>query len=436
MDRLEIGFAGLAAVLALIALRVPIGLVLVIVSFCGIWAATNLNAAWGLVRAIPYQFIANWSFSAVPMFLLMGFVASNAGLTNGLFKAMRILLRRLPGGLACSTVGASALFAAASGSSVATAAAMSRIAVPEMLRAGYDRGLATGSVAAAGTLGSLIPPSILMILYGIFTQTSIGGLFMAGFIPGVLSALIYMMMIVVRARLNPSLAPPLAEEPGPGELRAALREVWPLPTLILGVLGGIFTGVFTPTEAGAVGAGLAFAIALARGTLTIGVARSALREAATGTSVIFVIAMGASMFTSFMGLTGLPRVIADAMLSVGSDPLTLILMIAVIYIVMGMFIDSIGLMLLTLPVLIPLLGAADVNMIWFGIIVIKLLEIGLITPPVGLNVYVISSALRGAVPLTTVFRGALWFLAMDIVTLALLIAFPALVLWLPGLMAR
>jgi C4-dicarboxylate transporter, DctM subunit len=436
MDRLEIGFTGLAAVLVLIALKVPIGLVLVIVSFCGIWAATNLNAAWGLVRAIPFQFIANWSFSAVPMFLLMGFVASHAGLTNGLFSAMRILLRRLPGGLACSTVGASALFAAASGSSVATAAAMSRIAVPEMLRAGYDKGLATGSVAAAGTLGSLIPPSILMVLYGIFTQTSIGALFMAGFIPGVLSALIYMAMIIVRARLNPSLCPPMTVEPRPGELKAALREVWPLPTLILGVLGGIFTGVFTPTEAGAVGAGLAFAIAAARGTLTLQTARAALRDAASGTSVVFVIAMGASMFTSFMGLTGLPGVIAQAMLSVGSDPLTLILMIAVVYIVMGMFIDSIGLMLLTLPILIPLLGAADVNMIWFGIIVIKLLEIGLITPPVGLNVYVIASSLRGAVPLTTVFRGAMWFLAMDLVTLALLIAFPALVLWLPGLMAR
>ncbi|MCA2012070.1 TRAP transporter large permease [Pararhodobacter sp. CCB-MM2] len=436
MDRLEIGFTGLAAVLALIALRVPIGLVLVIVSFCGIWAATNLNAAWGLVRAVPFQFIANWSFSAVPMFLLMGFVASNAGLTNGLFKAMRILLRKLPGGLACSTVGASALFAAASGSSVATAAAMSRIAVPEMIKAGYDKALATGSVAASGTLGSLIPPSILMILFGIFTQTSIGALFMAGFIPGVISAVIYMAMIVIRSKLNPSLAPPMTETPAPGELSAALREVWPLPLLILGVLGGIMTGVMTPTEAGAVGAGLAVVIAVARGSLTVAIMRTALREAASGTSVVFVIAMGASMFTSFMGLTGLPRVIADTMLSVSTNPLILILMIAIVYILMGMFIDSIGLMLLTLPVLIPLLGGADVNMIWFGIIIIKLLEIGLITPPVGLNVYVINSALRGAVPLTTVFRGAMWFLAMDVVTLVLLVAFPSLVLWLPSLMAN
>jgi tripartite ATP-independent transporter DctM subunit len=436
MDRLEIGFTGLAAVLALIAMRVPIGLVLVIVSFGGIWAATNFNAAVGLVKAVPFQFIANWSFSAVPMFLLMGFIASNAGLTNGLFKAMRILLRKLPGGLACSTVGASALFAAASGSSVATAAAMSRIAVPEMLRAGYDKALATGSVAAAGTLGSLIPPSILMILYGIFTQTSIGSLFLAGFVPGIISALIYMGMIVVRSKLNPSLAPPMAEEPSPGELSAAVREVWPLPLLIIGVLGGIMTGIMSPTEAGAIGAGMAVVIALSRRTMTIAIMRTALREAAIGTSVVFVIAMGASMFTSFMGLTGLPRVIADTMLSISSNPVMLILMIAVVFIVLGMFIDSIGLMLLTLPVLIPLLDGADVNMIWFGIIIIKLLEIGLITPPVGLNVYVISTALKGTVPLTTVFRGAMWFLAMDVLTLCLLVAFPILVLWLPSIMAN
>lgn len=436
MDRLEIGFTGLAAVLALIALRVPIGLVLVIVSFGGIWAATNINAAWGMVRAIPYQFIANWSFSAVPMFLLMGYIASHAGLTNGLFSAMRIVLRRVPGGLACATVGASALFASASGSSVATAAAMSRISVPEMIKAGYDKGLATGCVAAAGTLGSLIPPSILMVLYGVFTQTSVGALFMAGFLPGLLSAFIYMAMIVVRVKLNPSLGPDTAEVVGPGELAAAIREIWPLPLLILGVLGGIFTGIMTPTEAGAVGAMLAFAIAALRGRLNVAMVRSSIKDAAAGTSVIFVIAMGASMFTSFMGLSGLPKVVAGAMLTVGSDPLTLIVMIALIYIVLGMFIDSIGLMLLTLPLLLPLLSAADVNMIWFGIIIVKLLEIGLITPPVGLNVYVIQSALRGQVSLPVVFKGALWFLAMDVVTLAILIAFPAIALWLPGMMMK
>lgn len=434
MDRLEIGFTGLVAVLALIALRLPIGLVLALVSFMGIWACTNLTAAWGLVKAVPYQFIATWSFSAVPMFLLMGYIASHAGLTNGLFRAMRVMLARVPGGLACSTVGACALFAAASGSSVATSAAMSRIAVPEMIRAGYDKALATGCVAASGTLGSLIPPSILMVLYGVFTQQSVGQLFMAGFLPGLLSAVIYAAMIIARVKMKPSLAPDTQERIDHGEFREALREIWPLPLLILGVLGGIFLGIMTPTEAGAVGAFIAILIAAVRRRLGLNMMRGALKDAAAGTSVIFIIAMGASMFTSFMGLSGVPKVVAESMLSVGEDPVTLILMIAVIYILMGMFIDSIGLMLLTLPILMPLLAAADINMIWFGIIVIKLLEIGLITPPVGLNVYVINSALRGKVALPTIFRGALWFMAMDVVTIAILVAFPAIVLWLPSLM--
>lgn len=434
MSMLEIGFASVGAVLFLIALRVPIGIVLLSVSFGGIWAAIDFNVAWGIARAIPFDFIANWSFSAVPMFLLMGYIASNGGLTDGLFKALKILLRWMPGGLACSGVGACALFSAASGSSVATAAAMSRIAVPEMLKQGYDKALATGAIASAGTLGSLIPPSILMIVYAIFANVSVGKLFMAGFLPGLLSAVMYMLMIMIRVKLKPELAPRDSIKPQPGETWAAMREVWPLPALILGVLGGIFAGIMTPTEAGAVGATLAMILAAIRRNLSWSVVKIAVRDAAIGTSTVFVIAVGATMFTSFMGLTGLPRVVSSAMLSVGDDPITLIVMIGIIYIVLGMFIESIGIMLLTLPIVFPMLEAANVDMIWFGIIVIKLLEIGMITPPVGLNCYVISSSLRGIVSLTTIFRGALWFIATDLVTLSLIIAFPMIALWLPSIM--
>lgn len=434
MSMLEIGFASVGVVLFLIALRAPIGIVLLIVSFGGIWSALGFKVAWGIARAIPFDFIANWSFSAVPMFLVMGYIASNGGLTDGLFKALKILLRWLPGGLACSGVGACAMFSAASGSSVATAAAMSRIAVPEMLKQGYDKALATGAIASAGTLGSLIPPSILMIVYAIFANVSVGKLFMAGFLPGILSAAMYMLMITIRVKLKPSLAPREDIKPAPGETLAAMREVWPLPALIFGVLGGIFAGVMTPTEAGAVGATLAIVLAGIRKTLSWDVIKIAVRDAAIGTSTVFVIAVGATMFTSFMGLTGVPRAVSSAMLSVGSDPITLIVMIGIIYIILGMFIESIGIMLLTLPIVYPMLQAANVDMIWFGIIVIKLLEIGMITPPVGLNCYVISSSLRGLVPLTTIFRGAMWFIATDLVTLTLIIAFPAIALWLPSIM--
>lgn len=434
MSSLDIGFLGIAVVLVLIAIKLPIGLSLMAVSFGGICAATSFTAAWGIVRAIPFQFTANWNFSAVPMFLLMGYVAGHAGLTNGLFTSFRILLRRLPGGLAIASVGATAMFSAASGSSIATGAAMARIAVPQMLKAKYDPGLATGTIAASGSLGSLIPPSILMILYGVFTQQSISRLFVAAFIPALITIAIYMGMIALRSILNPSLSPREPSAPAPGELKAALQDFWPLPLLILGVLGGIFAGFVTPTEAGAVGAMLAVLIAMLKRTFTLGILRDALRDAAVGTSVIFIIAVGASMFTSFMGLTGLPRAVAGAMLQVGSDPVTVVVMVALLYIVLGMFIDSLGLMLLTLPILLPLVTAAQIDLVWFGIIVIKLLEIGLITPPVGLNVHVIYSALEGRVPLTKIFGGTLWFIAMDLLTLAVLVAFPALTLWLPNQM--
>jgi C4-dicarboxylate transporter DctM subunit len=434
MSMLEIGFLSVGFVLLFLAMRAPIGIVLLLVSFGGIWAALDFKVAWGIAQAIPFDFIANWSFSAVPMFLLMGFIASNGGLTDGLFKALKILLRWVPGGLACSGVGACALFSAASGSSVATAAAMSRIAVPEMLKQGYDKALATGAIASAGTLGSLIPPSILMIVYAIFANVSVGKLFMAGFLPGILSALMYMLMITIRVKLKPSLAPRDDIHPEKGETWAAIKEVWPLPTLILGVLGGIFAGVMTPTEAGAVGASLAMVLAAIRRKLTWTVVITAVRDATIGTSTVFVIAVGATMYTSFMGLTGVPRAVSSALLTIGDDPLTLIIMIGIVYILLGMFIESIGIMLLTLPIFFPMLEAGNVDMIWFGIIVIKLLEIGMITPPVGLNCYVISSSLRGIVSLTTIFRGALWFIATDLVTLSLIIAFPAIALFLPSIM--
>lgn len=434
MDRLEMGMVGIGAVVVLILMRLPVGIVLALVSFVGIAFVTNLNAALGMLRAVPYQFIANWSFSAVPMFLLMGFVASNAGLTSGLFRMMRLMLHRVPGGLACATVGASALFAAASGSSVATAAGMGRIAIPEMRKAGYDVGLATGCVAAAGTLGSLIPPSVIMVIYGVFTQAPIGKLFMAGFIPGILTALIYIVMIMVRVKVNPSLAPSTKTELAPGETWAAIRESWPLPILVGGVIGGIYAGIMTPTEAGAVGAALATVIAISRGTFSVNMMMTALKETALGTSSLFVIAMGASMFTTFMGLAGLPNAIAATVLSFGTDPLILVLVIAVLYLILGMFIDSLGIMLLTLPILIPLLNGANIDMIWFGILAVKLLEIGMISPPFGMNVFVIHSMMRGSVQMTTAFKGVMWFISMEMVVLFLLIAFPQISLFLPSLM--
>ena len=434
MDRVEIGLVGIAIALILIALRWQVGVVLGIVAFVGISVLTAPGAAWGILTAIPQNFIADWNLSAVPMFLLMGYIAAQAGLTRGLFQSARIFLGRVPGGLASATVVASALFASASGSSVATSAAFARIAVPEMLKSGYRPSLATGCVAAAGTLGSLIPPSILMILYGIFTEASIGALFLGGVFPGLLSAAAFITMITVRAKLDPTLAPVSDKRHSWAEAVEAFRDIWPLPTLILGVLGGIFAGIFSPTEAGAVGAVLALVIALTRRSLSRAVVIRALVETAEGTATIFLIAIGATMFSVFMGLSGVPKALADLLLAHVETPIAIIVAIAVLYIILGMFVDSVSIMLLTIPIILPILNGLGIDLVWFGIITIKLLEIGMITPPVGLNVYVIRSALGSKVSLADVFRGASWFLLTDIVTLSLLIAFPAITLFLPGAM--
>lgn len=434
MDNLTIGFVALGAGLLLMALRVQIGAALGIVSFVGIAAILNMKAAFGIVTAVPFYFVGDWNLTAVPMFLLMGYIASSAGLTAGLFHAMRLFLSRLPGGLGVASVGACALFAAASGSSVATSSAMARIATPEMLKYKYDPGLASGVVAASGTLGSLIPPSILMVLFGYFAEVSIAKLFVAGFLPGLVSALLYMTMIVGRSVANPKLAPALDEHPTLTEMITALREIWPLPMLIGGVLVGIFTGIFTPTEAGAVGAMLAMVIAALRGKLNRKVMTDAFFQTLSGTSGIFMVVIGTVLLTRLVALAGMADFMADAMLSFGTNEILLIVMIAVIYVILGMFVDSIGLMLLTLPILLPVVREANMDLIWFGIIVIKLLEIGLVTPPVGLNVYVIKGALGELVSLQQIFKGIWWFIAMDIVALAVIVAFPQLSLWLPGFM--
>lgn len=433
MDRVDIGFLGVAITIALILFRVPVGVVLATVGFIGVSILTTTKAAWSIASNVPFELIGDWNLSAVPMFLLMGFIASEAGLTRGLFQAARIFLNRIPGGLASSTVVASALFAAASGSSVATAASFSRIAIPEMLDTRYDKGLACGAVAVSGTLGALIPPSILMILFGIFAEVSIGKLFLAGVVPGILSALVFILLITVRVLIKPDLAPKITLTATREEKLAALLDIWPLPLLILLVIGSIFAGIVTPTEAGALGALLACLIALARRSLTFGLFSKAVKDTIAGTASIFIVIVGASIFSRFVALSGMAAALTDMLAFAIENPILLIVLTSVVYIFLGMFLESVSLMLLTLPLLLPLYHAAGIDLIWFGVICVKLLEIGLVTPPVGLNVYVIKGALGDRVSLGEIFRGTSWFLAADFVTLALLIAFPVISLWLPTL---
>lgn len=433
MTDLQIGIAGLGILMALLAIKVPIGLSLIGVSFAGLWVLIDLRVAWSAIGIIPYQFSANWVLSSVPMFLLLGYVAYHAELTQGLFRAARIWLSALPGGLAIAAIFGSAGFAAVSGSSIACSAAMGRIAIPEMLKARYHPELATGTVAVAGTIGALIPPSIILILYGVFAQVSVTQLFMGGIAAGVITAISYVLVVLIRVWLNPALAPRQTERYNWRERLVALKDTWPILVILLGIFGGLFSGLFTPTEAGAIGAFLACLVGLIKGTLTWNAFRLAVLDTMTTTSALIVIGIGASLLTRFLGLSGTGAFLSDALLSVGSEPMLILFMIVVIYLVLGMFLEPIGAMLLTLPVMLPVVSELGLSLLWFGIIMTKMLEIGMITPPIGMNVFVIKGVVGKTVPTAAIFKGIFWFLIMDLVVLTLLIAYPGIVtMWMSG----
>ena len=418
----------------LIALRMPVGFALMLVSMFGIAEIKGWSVAIGMLKTEPFEFAAHWSFSAIPMFLLMGAVAHHSGISAALFKAARLWLGGLPGGLAVAANFACAGFAAASGSSTATAAAMGRISVPEMTKAGYDPGLSTGTVASSGTLGAMIPPSIAFVLYGIFAEVSISKLFIAGILPGVMTALIYAAMIIIRCKINPELGPPNKDVISRAEKIAALKEIWPLLALILTIIGGLYSGLVTPTEAGAFGAFVSFAVAMFQRKMNWNIFRESIFEALGGTARIFWVAIGAVLLTRFLAMTGAESYLKDMVGSWAADPMLLVLATSLIYIVLGMFLDPLGLLLLTLPLLLPMFESLGLDLIWFGVLVVKYIEIGLLTPPVGLNVYVIKSVVGADISLETIFKGVAWFLVCEVIVVLLLVAFPSISLYLPGLM--
>lgn len=434
MTPLALGGWSLVAVLVLLAVRVPIGVVLGAVSLVGMSMLRGPDVALNILRTAPYDFIANWSLSAIPMFILMGSVAHHSGISRSLFVAARLWLGRLPGGLAIATNFACAGFAAASGSSVATAATMGTIAIPEMLRQGYDKSLATGTVAAAGTLGALIPPSIAFVLYGIFSETSITKLLIAGVLPGILTAAVYAVMLITRCSLFPHLAPRADIRASSAEKWRALGDVWPVLVLVLGIVGGLLSGLVTPTEAGAFGAALSFVIAFVQRRLTWEAVKLSFYETVTSTARLLFVGVGAILLTKFMALSGLPVYLGNLMGDYALDPLYLVIGSSLIFIVLGMFLDPLGILLVTLPVLLPMFHKVGLDLIWFGVIVVKYLEIGLLTPPVGFNVYIIKTVVGDEISLETIFKGVAWFLACEVVIMVLLIAYPQISLYLPSLM--
>lgn len=432
-----IGIFGIVLAVALIFIKTPIGVALGAASLIGIVLLTDIPITLSIIATTPFDYLGNWALSAVPMFLFMGYICTEMNLTRGLFEAMRVLLCRLPGGLAVASVGGCALFAAASGSSVATSAAMARIAVPEMIRYNYDKGLAAGTIAASGTLGSLIPPSILMILYGVYVNVSIGKLFIAGVIPGLLTAMAFALMIVGRAVITPRITGgryDRSQTVDPKERWRVLGEAWELPVIILCVLGGIFLGIFTPTESAAIGSALCLALAVIKKRFTFNALRKTISASISGTLSIFMILIGAAFFAKFLALSKIPDSFASLILSVNHETWWILCAIALLYLFLGMLIDSISLLYISLPLVYPLIMDAGFDLIWFGIIAVKLLELGMITPPVGLNVYVVKGSLGNDVTLEQVFRGITWFLVTDLIILAVLVLFPKISLMLPSLM--
>ncbi len=432
MDNVDIGITCLVILFTLIALRVPIGISLIAVSFGGLWWLMGWRVAWGAIAVMPYQFAANWVLSSVPMFLLLGFICYHADLTRGMFHAAKVWTSGLPGGLAIAAIFGSAGFAAVSGSSVACSAAMGRIAVPEMMRQKYDAELATGTVAVAGTIGALIPPSILLILYGIIAQVSVSDLFLGGISAGLITAVGYVLVVLIRVKLNPALAPAYDGRASRAERFAALRDTWPILLVMIGIFGGLFGGIFTPTEAGAVGAFLSCLVALLRGSLNWSRFKLAATETMVTTAALIVIAVGATLLARFLTLSGAGRYLSESVIGMSADPTIILLGIVLLYLLLGMFLEPLGAMLLTMPIVLPIVADAGWSLLWFGVVLVKLLEIGMISPPIGMNVFVIKGVVGNLVTTSQIFRGVFWFIVMDLCVVALLAAFPQLVLFLPG----
>jgi tripartite ATP-independent transporter DctM subunit len=432
MDQLTMGLLGLGAIFVLVVLGMRIAFATALVGFVGIWITKNLLVAGKVVGYLPHAIVAHYSLSVIPLFIIMGYYAFYAGLTDDIFYTARQWFGHLSGGLAVATVFGCAGFAACTGASTASAAIMGRVAIPEMRKYGYHPRLAAGVVAASGTLASLIPPSVILVIYGIITEQSIGALLIGGFIPGVISALIYAGMIYARVKITPELGKLQPKATWKARF-LALRGTWGVLVLIVLIIGGIYSGVFTPTEAGGAGAFGAFLMALSMRRLTWAQFKESLLETGRTTIMIFAIIVGVLIFVRFLALTGLPTTFAQFVLDLPLPPTLIIILILCIYVFLGMFLDAIGMMMLTLPIIFPAVVALGFDPIWFGIILVKMCEICLITPPVGLNCYIVRSVAPD-IPLEEVFRGILPFMAMDILTVALFIAVPQIITFLPNQM--
>jgi C4-dicarboxylate transporter DctM subunit len=423
--------AGFGALAALLLAGVPIAFAMIIVGVAGSVSILGLEPALALLGQIPVSQAASYELSVVPMFILMGAFVARSGIAADLYDACHALIGHKRGGLAMATIVACGGFAAVCGSSVATAATFSRVAYPSMRRYGYHEGLAAASICAGGTLGILIPPSVIMVLYGVMTGTDVAKLFIAGLVPGVLAIVLYALVVRILVWRNPQ-AGPGAERIALAQALRAFAHVWPVLALFALVIGGLYFGGFTATEGGAIGAAGAFLFALWRRALTWRSLMDCAIETARTTGALFTILIGALLFSQFMNFAGLPEALEEAVTAFGAQPLLVIGLILLLYVVLGTFFEELSMVLLTVPIFHPLVVSLGFDPIWFGIVIVMVVELGLISPPVGMNLFVVQSMLK--TPLGVLWRWITPFALADVIRLAIVVAAPQLVLFLPGLM--
>ncbi|MBI2832610.1 MAG: TRAP transporter large permease [Chloroflexi bacterium] len=424
-----ISLVGIAGLFVLLLLGVPIAFALALIAFIGYMAISGAEPALSMTGMILYSKLSSYTLAVVPLFVLMGHFTYFTGFVADIFKTARLWVAHVPGGLAQSTVVAAAAFGAACGSSIAACATLSRIAVPEMVEAGVDRRLAYGTVAASATLAVMIPPSILMVIYGLIAEQSIGKLLIAGILPGIVAAANYMIMIYIRAKRNPHLAPVVKGVPWKERI-VSLRGTWGIAAIALVVMGGIYTGIFTPTEAGGVGAFAVFVMAIARRRLGRTNLRTALMETGKTVGMIYLIVGTALFFGYFLSIGRTPVILSEFLLGLQVHPLVVLIGIMLMYVVLGCFLDMLAIMFITLPIILPAINGLGFDPIWFGVLIIQTGEIALVTPPFGLNLFAMKSVLPD-VDLGDIITGYWPFFIVDLITLAIYVAFPQIALFLP-----
>ncbi len=428
------GLIGFGAMLALLAAGVPVAYAIATVAIVGIYFTVGLVFLQSVIQTLPYSFASDYNFVVVPLFVLMGAISSRANIIGDLYFAAQRLTSGLRGSLMMATIAAQAMFAAISGSTTVAASVFTRMALPEMTRFGYSPGVSAGCVAAGGTLAGLIPPSIAMVLYAVLTGEPIGKLLIAGVLPGLLTAAGYLVGIRLMLVFKPHWAPPLQQSYSWSQKFSALGRTWSVLLLMGLVLGGIYAGVFPPSAAGAVGAAGALVIALSMRRIGRRDIWDSLLESARVSATLFLIVMAGLMFSRFLLISGFMAELKSLVLALELSSGAFVALLVVLYLILGCFVDSVSLMVITLPFLYPIAQALGLDGIWFGVLVIKLIEVAAITPPVGLNLFAVLAAARGQLTSRELFAGVVPFLAMEVVILALLIAFPAISTWLPRLM--